>query len=112
MSVVRIVLAQAASFSVSDPVGSHTNNRSRLGVRLRAISGRPVTAEMLGVPVTALAVGVWAVVGAVTAVNAAPGSSQPTNAGTMRRWPVLEIGRNSVSPWTMPRTMLSRVLTR
>src|SRR3954449_9904858 len=39
------------------------------------------------------------------AVNAAPGSSQPAKAGTMRRWPVLEIGRNSVSPWTMPRTM-------
>ncbi len=41
----------------------------------------------------------------VTAVNAAPGSSQPRKAGTMRRWPVLEIGRNSVSPWTMPSTI-------
>src|SRR3954449_9412938 len=44
-----------------------------------------------------------------TAVNAAPGSSQPANAGTMRRWPVLEIGRNSVRPWTMPRTIASKV---
>src|SRR4051794_17159486 len=26
----------------------------------------------------------------------------------MRRWAVLEIGRNSVSPWTRPRTMASR----
>ena len=43
----------------------------------------------------------------VTAVNAAPGSSQPRNAGTMRRCPVLEIGRNSVSPWTIPRTIAS-----
>ena len=40
-----------------------------------------------------------------TAVNAAPGSSQPKNAGTMRRCAVLETGRNSVSPWTIPRTM-------
>ncbi len=43
----------------------------------------------------------------VTAVNAAPGSSQPRKAGTIRRWPVLEIGRNSVSPWTIPRTIAS-----
>src|SRR3954471_9457439 len=45
----------------------------------------------------------------ITAVNAEPGSSQPTNAGTIRKWPVLEIGRNSVSPWTMPRTIASKV---
>ena len=44
----------------------------------------------------------------VTAVNAAPGSSQPANAGTMRRCAVLEIGRNSVSPCTIPRTIASR----
>ena len=25
----------------------------------------------------------------------------------MRRWAVLEIGRNSVSPWAIPRTMAS-----
>ena len=43
----------------------------------------------------------------IIAVNAAPGSSQPANAGTMRRWPVLEIGRNSVSPCTIPRTIAS-----
>ena len=41
----------------------------------------------------------------ITAVNAAPGSSQPKKAGTIRRCPLLEMGRNSVSPWTMPRTM-------
>ena len=40
-----------------------------------------------------------------TAVNAAPGSSQPRNDGMMRRCAVDEIGRNSVSPWTIPRTM-------
>ena len=47
----------------------------------------------------------------VTAVNAAPGSSQPRNAGTIRRCAVLEIGRNSVSPWTMPRTMAWKAST-
>src|SRR5215208_110238 len=40
-----------------------------------------------------------------TAVNAAPGSSQPRNAGTMRRCALDEIGRNSVRPWTMPSTI-------
>src|SRR4051794_748037 len=42
-----------------------------------------------------------------TAVKAAPGSSQPRKAGTMRRWAVLEIGRNSVSPCVTPRTISS-----
>ena len=44
----------------------------------------------------------------VTAVKAAPGSSQPAKAGMIRRCPVLEIGRNSVRPWAIPRTMASR----
>src|SRR6266498_809042 len=43
----------------------------------------------------------------VTAVNAAPGSDHPEIAATMRRWALLEIGRNSVSPWTIPRTTAS-----
>src|SRR6476661_2783378 len=47
-----------------------------------------------------------------TAVNAAPGSSQPAKAGTIRRCAVLEMGRNSVRPWTMPRTIASNALTR
>src|SRR3954471_21499953 len=46
----------------------------------------------------------------ITAVKAAPGSSQPQKAETIRRWAVLEIGRNSVSPWTMPRTMACKAL--
>src|SRR3954451_14508659 len=45
----------------------------------------------------------------ITAVNAEPGSSQPAKAGTMRRCPVLEIGRNSVSPCTTPSTMASKI---
>src|SRR3954447_836886 len=39
----------------------------------------------------------------MTAVNAAPGSDHPASFGTMSRCAELEIGRNSVSPWTMPR---------
>jgi hypothetical protein len=44
-----------------------------------------------------------------TAVKAVPGSSQPSMAGTIRRWPLDEIGRNSVRPWTSPRTIASSV---
>jgi hypothetical protein len=40
----------------------------------------------------------------VTAVNAAPGSSQPPKAATTRRCALLLTGRNSVRPCTMPRT--------
>src|SRR6476659_4575066 len=48
----------------------------------------------------------------MTAVNAAPGSSQPANAGTMRRCAVLETGRNSVRPCTKPSTIACAVSTR
>lgn len=40
-------------------------NRTRLGAQLRAASGRPVTAELLGVPVRLLCVGMWVVTGTV-----------------------------------------------
>ena len=43
----------------------------------------------------------------VTAVNAAPGSSQPASAEKTRRWALEEIGRNSVSPCSNPRTTAS-----
>src|SRR3954447_23955832 len=46
------------------------------------------------------------------AVNAAPGSSQPKISPTIRRWALEEIGRNSVSPCTIPRTTASNQLTR
>jgi branched-chain amino acid transport system permease protein len=42
--------------------------RTRLGVRLRAISERPSTVELLGVPARTLAVGVWAATGAVSSM--------------------------------------------
>jgi branched-chain amino acid transport system permease protein len=40
-------------------------NRSRLGRQLRGISQGPVTCELLGFPVRALSVGVWALGGAI-----------------------------------------------
>jgi branched-chain amino acid transport system permease protein len=42
--------------------------RTTTGVRLRALAERPVTAELLGVPVRRLSIGVWAVTGALSAV--------------------------------------------
>ena len=43
-------------------------NRSRLGRQLRGISQGPVTCELLGIPVRALSVGVWALGGAIGTV--------------------------------------------
>lgn len=53
-------------------------NRTRLGVRLRALAERPITAELLGVRVGWLTVSVWAVAGAISAlavILVAPGRS-------------------------------------
>lgn len=44
----------------------------------------------------------------VMAVKAAPGSAAPgKNSPTTRKWAEDEIGKNSVSPWTMPRMIAS-----
>src|SRR3954454_24382724 len=61
--------------------------------RMRAMSARKYTRIAAIVP------------SCVTAVKAAPGSSQPSIAGTIRRWAVLEMGRNSVMPCTKPSTI-------
>src|SRR5689334_6221596 len=47
-----------------------------------------------------------------TAVNAAPGSLPKKTPDTIRRCADDEIGRNSVSPWTRPRTTTSSQLMR
>ncbi|MEU4579786.1 branched-chain amino acid ABC transporter permease [Nonomuraea sp. ATR24] len=41
-------------------------NRTLVGLRLQALSERPATAEVVGIPAPRLAVGVWAAIGAVT----------------------------------------------
>jgi branched-chain amino acid transport system permease protein len=43
-------------------------HRTRLGVRLRAMSERPQTAELLGVPSKKFAIGVWSAAAAVSAI--------------------------------------------
>lgn len=43
-------------------------NRSYFGLQLRALAERPVAAELIGVPVQALSLGVWGVSGAATAL--------------------------------------------
>jgi len=42
-------------------------NRSHTGLQLRALSERPVAAELIGIPVRALSLWVWGVGGAATA---------------------------------------------
>jgi branched-chain amino acid transport system permease protein len=62
-AVVLLVLAVGLALGVGLLL-----TRTRLGILLRAVSSRPVTAEMLGVRVAWLSVGVWAAVGAITAI--------------------------------------------
>ena len=48
----------------------------------------------------------------LTAVKAAPGSLPKNTPDTMRRWADEEMGRNSVSPCTIPSTTTSNHDTR
>lgn len=57
-ALLALVLAVALAFGVDALL-----NRSDLGVKLRALSERPTTAELLGIPARRLAVLVWAVGG-------------------------------------------------
>ena len=49
---------------------------------------------------------------AVNAVMSAASISNPISFSAIVRWPVLEIGRNSVTPSIAPRTIASRIDTR
>src|SRR5690242_14406289 len=51
---------------------------------------------------SAISVPRWSIT--LNASESMKGSRQPSTAGTMIRWPELEIGRNSVSPCTIPST--------
>lgn len=59
-SVVALVLALVFAAAVLQALG-----RSQTGLRLRAMSQRPVSCELLGVPVRSLAVTIWAISGAL-----------------------------------------------
>lgn len=62
-SLVAIGLAVALTIVVEQFLA-----RTRTGLQLRALSEKPMAAELLGVPVRPLALGVWALSGAVTTV--------------------------------------------
>lgn len=67
--VIAIIVAAGLTFSLT---------KSRVGRQLRAISQGPVTCELLGLPVRALSVGVWAFSGALASLAmllVAPGRS-------------------------------------
>lgn len=60
-SLVAIALAIVLTLVVEQFL-----NRTRTGLQLRALSERPMAAELIGIRVRTLAIGVWAVSGAVT----------------------------------------------
>lgn len=61
--LIALVLAIVLAVVVTEVL-----RRTSLGLRLRAVSQRPVTAELLGLPVRWLSVGVWAVTGGLATV--------------------------------------------
>jgi branched-chain amino acid transport system permease protein len=62
-SLVAIGLAVVLTVAVEQFLG-----RTRTGLQLRALSEKPMAAELLGIPVRRLAIGVWALSGAVTTI--------------------------------------------
>jgi branched-chain amino acid transport system permease protein len=62
-AVIALVLAIVLGFSVTELL-----RRTSVGLRLRAIAQRPVTSELLGLPVRPLSIGVWAVTGGFATV--------------------------------------------
>ncbi|MCB1339094.1 MAG: branched-chain amino acid ABC transporter permease [Maritimibacter sp.] len=62
-SLVSIALAVILTVAVEQFLA-----RTRTGLQLRALSERPMAAELLGVPVRPLALGVWAASGAMTTI--------------------------------------------
>jgi branched-chain amino acid transport system permease protein len=90
--------------------------RTRLGAMLRAVSARPVTAELLGVPVRRLAVGMWAVTGALATTAMlliAPTRSDDFRTQGMLILPALSaalLGAFRSLPWTLAGGLLLGVL--
>lgn len=62
-SLVAIALAVALTIAVEQFL-----DRTKTGLQLRALSENPMAAELLGIPVRRLALGVWALSGAVTTI--------------------------------------------
>ena len=62
-SLVSIAMAIVLTLAVEQFLA-----RTRTGLQLRALSEKPMAAELLGVPVRSLAIGVWALSGAMTTI--------------------------------------------
>jgi branched-chain amino acid transport system permease protein len=62
-SVLALIVALVVAAAITQTLG-----RSQTGLRLRAISQRPVSCELLGVPVRRLAVTTWATSGALATI--------------------------------------------
>jgi branched-chain amino acid transport system permease protein len=79
LSVALIVLAIVIAI-----VAKLVLTKTPLGVQLRAISDRQTAAELLGINVKVLQIGVWAFTGAIMALAISfAGNSQAANAGVM-----------------------------
>ena len=68
VSVTWLVVVTALSAVVLTLALTWLLRNTQLGLRMRALSDRPKTAELLGVPATRIAMLVWAVSGALTAL--------------------------------------------
>lgn len=66
VTVVIVLLALVVALAAKLVLG-----KTSIGVKLRAIADRPVAAELLGVPVKPLAIGVWAVTGLIVGIATA-----------------------------------------
>ncbi|UOQ55967.1 branched-chain amino acid ABC transporter permease [Leucobacter allii] len=60
MVILAIVVAAACALLLQ---------RTTIGTRLRALSERPTTAELIGIAAKPLSIGVWAVTGAISAIT-------------------------------------------
>ena len=70
-SIAGVVITRAALVSIAMALAftigaTQFLNHTRTGLKLRALSERPLTAELTGIPAKKLSIGVWAVAGLAT----------------------------------------------
>lgn len=63
LTVTTVSLAVASAIAAAVILG-----KTNVGMRLRALSERPITAELIGIPSTPLSVSVWALTGVLSAL--------------------------------------------
>src|SRR5664279_2167443 len=82
-----------ASFRLGSVPSERSRSEETPAGMITSQSARKYTSKATSVPR-------WSIT--LNASEVMNGSVQPSRCGTMTRWPELETGRNSVSPWTMP----------